>query len=332
MVGRLFALDGGAPLCDLRSHKWFQGSREHRPDHRMTDPEGIQNRQVPHRRFGPSGAVGIGWVPYLALCGAGLTMGLAWIGPRAAEGLGTLSAVAFWGAHVGPALALLALTQTGLARIPRVAVLSGLGQVLLAAIVASLLFTPVALVVDSVFRVEQSVDDATEPLLLAAAREFAQFAVPFCLTWTLINAPSLMRIETGNPEPQPRVMTPANEVPPPALAAFWSRIPRRLGRDLVALSAELHYLRVHTTLGDTLILYPFGRATDELGEARGIRIHRSHWVALDHVQEVRNEGGRMICRMVGGLDLPVSRTYRVTLKEALRASVAAASASRKRPE
>jgi hypothetical protein len=277
----------------------------------------MADRRSAPGRPGRSNAAGVGWFPYLALCGAGLTMGLTWIGPRAAEGLGTLNAMAFWAAHVGPALVLLAVTQTTLSRVQRVAALPGLAQVLLTAMAASLLFTPVALAVDLLFDAEPSRDDAADPLLLVAALEFAQFAVPIGLTWTLINAPSLLRIEPGTPDPPLPDLPPAEAQTTPEQAEFWSRIPRRLGRDLVALSAELHYLRVYTTLGDTLILYSFGRATDALLDARGMQVHRSHWVALDRVDEVTSRDGRMFCHMAGGPVLPVSRSYRAALRAAL---------------
>lgn len=283
----------------------------------MTDEQGTASRYAGRGRTSLSGADRIGWIPYLVICGAGLTIGLTWIGPRAAEGLGTLNAMAFWAAHVGPALALLAVTQTVLSRTHRVAALPGLAQVLLTAVVASLLFTPLALGIDQLFNAESSRDEEGGLLLWVAAQEFAQFAVPMGLTWALINTPSLMRIEAETCEPPLQGRPPVEAGAPAAQAEFWSRVPRRLGRDLVALSAELHYLRVYTTLGDTLILYPFGRASDALQDVRGMQVHRSHWVALGHVDEVTSQDGRMVCRLTGGLVLPVSRSHRPALKAAL---------------
>jgi hypothetical protein len=283
----------------------------------MSDQKVSEYRRLSPARPDPSATDGLGWIPYLAICGAGLTLGLTWIGPSAAEGLGTLNAMAFWAAHVGPALGLLALTQTSLSRLRRVASLSGLAQVLLTAIVASLLFTPVALGVDLLFDVEPSRDDEGEPLLLVAALEFAQFAVPIGLTWTLINAPSLMRIEAATPRPTPQDDAPVEAEARSAQAEFWARIPRRLGRDIIAMSAELHYLRVYTTLGNTLILYPFGRATDAIVDVQGMQVHRSHWVALDRVDEVTTQDGRTFCHVTGGLVLPVSRSHRTALRAAL---------------
>ena len=91
----------------------------------------------------------------------------------------------------------------------------------------------------------------------------------------------------------------------------------------VAMRAELHYLRVYTDQGEALILFGFGRAV-RLIEARqsGMQIHRSHWIGLDHVDELDTSGGNMICRLVTGLTLPVSRKNRTPLRQTLKARAA----------
>jgi DNA-binding LytR/AlgR family response regulator len=82
----------------------------------------------------------------------------------------------------------------------------------------------------------------------------------------------------------------------------------------VALSAELHYLRLRTAAGEVLILYPFGKAVAELGEhGLGLQIHRSHWVAAAHVRRVDRRGQGALCTLSTGLTLPVSRQYRAGL-------------------
>ena len=78
---------------------------------------------------------------------------------------------------------------------------------------------------------------------------------------------------------------------------------------------------VVTTEGDTLILFPFGRAVDVLQDQNGMQIHRSHWVALNQIDEVVSRDGRVTCQMIGGPALPVSRSYRAALKAARRGAV-----------
>lgn len=125
-----------------------------------------------------------------------------------------------------------------------------------------------------------------------------------------------------------RLRTPAQSVPasaeaPPApvmvaaagdegqVDALAAKLPLALRRArLIALSAEDHYLRVHTDRGDALILMGLSQAVAALGPRRGVRIHRSHWVAFDALpaEGYRRSTGEL--RLDGGLTLPVSRTGR----------------------
>jgi hypothetical protein len=91
--------------------------------------------------------------------------------------------------------------------------------------------------------------------------------------------------------------------------------PDRRGR-LLALSAEDHYLRIHTCGGDGLVLMRMGDALGQLASADGVRVHRSWWVARDAVVGVEREGDRIALRLENGLMVPVSRTYLLAVREA----------------
>ncbi|MDG4648233.1 LytTR family DNA-binding domain-containing protein [Roseibacterium sp. SDUM158017] len=82
-----------------------------------------------------------------------------------------------------------------------------------------------------------------------------------------------------------------------------------IGGDLRWVSADDHYLRVHTTQGSSRILMRFGDALRELATLPGLRVHRSHWVALDAVSEVRPAGKRYVAVLQDGTEVPVSRSY-----------------------
>lgn len=96
---------------------------------------------------------------------------------------------------------------------------------------------------------------------------------------------------------------------PPAVP-FMERVPTRLGRELMALEAEDHYLRVHTALGSELILARLLDAVAQLDGYDGLQVHRSWWVAADAVAGVIVQNGRLALRLHNGLTAPVSRTYR----------------------
>lgn len=104
---------------------------------------------------------------------------------------------------------------------------------------------------------------------------------------------------------------------PEAEATFRRRLSarRRVAR-LIAVEAHDHYLKVHTDAGEELITLRFADALNELAQAHGWRVHRSWWVAADAVEDVRWRRGLGEMRLVGGLKVPVSRTYGLVLKEA----------------
>ena len=56
---------------------------------------------------------------------------------------------------------------------------------------------------------------------------------------------------------------------------FVSKLPAALRRDILALEAEDHYLRVHTLHGSALILMRLADAAAIIDPRLGLRVHRS---------------------------------------------------------
>lgn len=96
--------------------------------------------------------------------------------------------------------------------------------------------------------------------------------------------------------------------------ALLSRLPRRLGEEIVALEAEDHYLRVHTTLGSDLVLMRLSDAVAAIGPDLGLQVHRSWWVAGDAIREVIRSEQRTQLRLSNGLSVPVGRTYSAAVR------------------
>ncbi len=101
----------------------------------------------------------------------------------------------------------------------------------------------------------------------------------------------------------------ATEVSPPA---FLSRVRDERRGALLALQADGHYLHVHTDAGCDMILYRFSDALGELPDAEGMRVHRSWWVA-ERAVDGGEKGEKLI--LVNGVTVPVSRSYRVQVRE-----------------
>lgn len=92
--------------------------------------------------------------------------------------------------------------------------------------------------------------------------------------------------------------------------------PKLRGSTLWALSAEDHYVRVHTADGDELVLKRLSDAIEEAEGVDGVRVHRSWWVAASGVLTVkkRTEGGVVILK--NGVEVPISRTRFPDVKSA----------------
>lgn len=98
---------------------------------------------------------------------------------------------------------------------------------------------------------------------------------------------------------------------------FLERLPPKLkGAQIYAVSAEDHYLRLHTSKGSDLILMRLSDAISELEGLEGAQAHRSWWVARDAVESVRREGDRVTFLLKGGVEAPVSRPNVRPLREA----------------
>lgn len=102
----------------------------------------------------------------------------------------------------------------------------------------------------------------------------------------------------------------------PATPRILRHLPARLGRDLLCLSMEDHYVRLHTIHGSTLVLMSLSQAMDELSDLEGLQVHRSWWVARNAVQGVIEDGRNIRIRLKGGIEAPVSRTSVARLRAA----------------
>lgn len=122
--------------------------------------------------------------------------------------------------------------------------------------------------------------------------------------------------------------------PPPAPlgpehgAAFLRRLPPALGRDLLSLQMQDHYVRAETALGATLLLMRFRDAVAELDGA-GLQVHRSWWTAYAAMEALERDGRNVRLRLRGGATVPVSRACLPALRAALGSGFDSAASSYK---
>ncbi len=80
---------------------------------------------------------------------------------------------------------------------------------------------------------------------------------------------------------------------------------------VLCLQMEDHYVRVHRATSSTLELMTLNDAITRYGGGKGLRVHRSWWVAASAVSGIDRDGRNLRLRLGNGLSVPVARN-RVT--------------------
>jgi hypothetical protein len=176
-------------------------------------------------------------------------------------------------------------------------------QVALATLALDLVMTPLVWgVVSLMFRPRWTGDS------------LAYLAVAVFVVCTAMNLLNLM-IERRPQETHAPAPGAIDAAATPPSARLLDRLPPKLrGAELYAVQAEDHYLRLHTSRGEDLILMRLGDAITELDGLEDARTHRSWWVAKAAVREARRTDGRTVLVLPSGAKAPVSRTYVAALK------------------
>jgi len=86
--------------------------------------------------------------------------------------------------------------------------------------------------------------------------------------------------------------------------------------DITHVEAQGDYARLHTVGGSHLIRTPLSTLEEEWGPAGFVRIHRSLLVSLNHIDEVRIQGGKCSV-LIQGTELLVSRRHTRDLRDLL---------------
>ncbi|WP_299351380.1 LytTR family DNA-binding domain-containing protein [uncultured Shimia sp.] len=114
----------------------------------------------------------------------------------------------------------------------------------------------------------------------------------------------------------PNDVTPVKELDHKSTPSWLEQLPGYLGRDLILLQAQDHYVKAETKLGETLIRTGLQDASDALGDY-GLRVHRSWWVSRGAIKALRSRGGGSVVVLQDGRELPIGRTYRRAVRTAL---------------
>lgn len=264
-----------------------------------------------------------GAIRYYTGCGLFLVLIFTVLEPAGTREAGPAVRWAVWTFQVGILLPLLVGSHMALQRTGRFNRLNPWVQLAWSGACGSMLFLPFGLAVDALFRLDDWPGvTRLRDVVGIVVEEGAGILLPATLTWIAINAPRILRLDFRSldreprGEPEPGTHRPSDG---PAPNPFLSKVPRDLGRDVVYLKSELHYVRVVTTEGETLVLSNMKDAVAGMeAVTRGIQTHRSYWVACRHIASIRAEGSRRFVRTTDGRNVPVSRRKWAAVKAFLQ--------------
>ncbi|MFD1934265.1 MULTISPECIES: LytR/AlgR family response regulator transcription factor [Nonomuraea] len=86
--------------------------------------------------------------------------------------------------------------------------------------------------------------------------------------------------------------------------------------DVVYVEAQGDYARLHTSTGSHLVRIPLATLEERWASSGFVRVHRSHLVAVKHIEELHIDSGRCTVR-VGDTEIPVSRRHTRELRDLL---------------
>lgn len=95
-------------------------------------------------------------------------------------------------------------------------------------------------------------------------------------------------------------------------------LPSQCQGQLLYIKAELHYLLLVTTQGQSLVLCSLKDAIAALPVTAGLSPHRSYWVSFSAIRGLRRQGRQGILTLSHGHQIPVSRQQLASVRQRLQ--------------
>ncbi|MDR7089470.1 LytTR family DNA-binding domain-containing protein [Cellvibrio fibrivorans] len=271
----------------------------------------------------------------LLLVAASLSVLFTLVKPEASAGLGFWARFSFWVLHIGIGLLAILLASYCL-RFWRLAQLSTVLSLGITGVIGAALAAPLYCVVELMYPpelIDGALDEfASQGWWQAIVAEFACVMPIMLMSWYTVNLPYLLNkpvlttiSEPDAPDDSFDETEKEIQERKQRLEHLYERLPEVLGRDIVAISSDLHYLNVYTTLGKTMILGSLKYYAEALVDS-GMQVHRANWVAKKHIVKVHITTTDAYCVMTNGLKVAISRNKRKEVKNYFGQSVCAPAA------
>lgn len=232
-----------------------------------------------------------------------------------------------WTLQIGFLVPCLILFHVGLQQSPFFDRLNDWLKILLSGLLGCLVFLPFSLGIDYVMGLDdwsqvESFTQAQEIIFEEIGGVFA----PVLLTWAGMNAPRILQLnfssttlvqpdETARPDVT--IDKPADPTSQ-SKGEFITKFAKLIGTDIIYMMSELHYVRVVTSRGETLVLHNLKDAIAQLPtEYSGILTHRSYWAASKHIESIKEKNGQSSVVLSMDKTIPVSRRKLAEVREFL---------------
>lgn len=160
------------------------------------------------------------------------------------------------------------------------------------------------------------------PLSMAKTFENMATALPISLalcllTWLSLGSPAAASGRDRKADEEPDLLSPqrpavpADAEEPAQRPALLDRLPAEKRAPVVRLEAQDHYVQIVTRRGAEMVLMRLSDAINEMPDAAGMAVHRSHWIAFEAMEGLEREpgkNGRSFIVATDGARLPVSRS------------------------
>lgn len=177
----------------------------------------------------------------------------------------------------------------------------------LTTLILPMLIAPVSILLDYGFgNPDEELTASEAPLSIYFSEILA--VIPFTIIVSLIMIFLLRRAALKNKTP---LKSTSDKL---SLTELIEAVPHSLGNDIIRMHAQDHYVEIVTTKGSALLTEKFGDCVEKLEPLNGIQCHRSHWVSIDHIQNVSRSGSSYTCILSNGDEVPISRRRYAEIK------------------
>ena len=248
-----------------------------------------------------------------------LTLVFTSLNPEGSGGVTGIGLLFLWFLQTAMPIGLLVVLHMALSRLSAFDHCNPWIKIGLSGMLGALVFSPIALGLDVVFGIEvRSILQDPHSLLRAWVSEIMGVGPPIVLVWFAINAPHILRLDFSptSDRKEAASIDPSSKEGHETTGLF-DLLPRQLDHNIIYIESELHYVRVVTQKDEALVLYALKDAIADVEHINGIQIHRSYWVALDHIKRLRRKGSQWEIELKNQIRLPVSRRRIASVRQAL---------------